>query len=256
VVFKRYIAALLFYATHGENWNHKLYFLSESHACDWNNMIQIGTGQKEVLRGIVCNDEKSITRIDLAQNNLNGELPWELAALESLNILRAPWNKITGSLPSQLGLLANLRTLDLNANGLDGTLPTELGWLGQLQNLILKRNLMMKGTIPSTFGKMTNAKHLDLSYNKFSGSIPSEIGSLAALQYLDVSNNDLDGTIPNTFAVTGSAFLNLTMNDFKGNLQEFCTTGSNMIWADCDGPGANIQCNCCVCCDKEMGCNV
>ena len=41
-----------------------------------------------------------------------------------------------------------------------------------------------------------NVRELDVSGNALTGTIPSSYGSLASLHYLDLSDNDFDGTIP------------------------------------------------------------
>ncbi|KAH9735400.1 protein kinase domain-containing protein [Citrus sinensis] len=46
------------------------------------------------------------------------------------------------------------------------------------------------------FSCFPNLQYLDLSNNNLSGSIPSQIGSLSNLKYLDLDRNNLTGTIP------------------------------------------------------------
>ena len=59
---QRYIAALLYFSTHGENWNEDIQYLSQFHICKWNN--------DDV--GIFCDDEDTE---DEYEDNDGGDLP-------------------------------------------------------------------------------------------------------------------------------------------------------------------------------------
>lgn len=48
---------------------------------------------------------------------------------------------------------------------------------------------------PSSIGYFRSLRILDLSYNNLRGSVPTEIGTLTNLTYLDLSNNNLGGVI-------------------------------------------------------------
>ena len=63
------------------------------------------------------------------------------------------------------------------------------------------------------------------------GSIPTELGRLTALTRLELNANDLTGTMP----------------------KEICNLKLDELVADCLGPRAEIQCDCCtVCCKGQM----
>ena len=59
---QRYMAVLLYFSTHGENWNENVQFLSQLHICKWNN--------DDV--GIFCDDEDTE---DEYEDNDGGDLP-------------------------------------------------------------------------------------------------------------------------------------------------------------------------------------
>ena len=46
------------------------------------------------------------------------------------------------------------------------------------------------------FGQLTSLQWLQLSFNQLSGSIPKELGQLASLQDLELDDNQLSGSIP------------------------------------------------------------
>mmetsp|Transcript_11042 Transcript_11042/g.16013 ORF Transcript_11042/g.16013 Transcript_11042/m.16013 type:complete len:910 (+) Transcript_11042:389-3118(+) len=106
--------------------------------------------------------------------------------------------------------------IDLSENGLGGTLPEEMGagleYLGQLR---LYDN-SIGGKIPKSLFQLSNLHTLYLDKNKFTGNI-SGIGSLLNLQNLDLSNNQLTGTIENAIGnAEGLTDLRLSNNQLTG----------------------------------------
>jgi Leucine rich repeat len=261
-VIERYVAVLLYFATSGDEWESRLGFLSRDSVCGWNRFNMGAFANASFHHGIACNDAGNIISIDLTRNGISGELPWELASLQSLQELRIPRNHLKSNLPTQIGLLTNLRVLDLAGNSLEGSIPSEMGWMVQMKRMKMRFN-KFSGSIPTQFGAMTNIAHLDLSHNRLTGSLPSELGALSRLQYLDVSRNFLKGSIPSDLGGRAYENFDVTGNRFVGNLtSDFCMIeGSSKtsieinIVADCEGPNATIYCSCCKCCHQGMGCD-
>lgn len=61
----------------------------------------------------------------------------------------------------------------------------------------------MVGVMKESLGQLTSLTMLDLSYNNIIGSIPLSIGNLSHLEYLDLSNNHLT-SIPKELATCTS----------------------------------------------------
>ncbi|KAJ4716917.1 Receptor-like kinase [Melia azedarach] len=136
---------------------------------------------------VTCNSENSVTRVDLGNANLSGQLV------------------------SQLGLLQNLQYLELYSNNISGRIPEELGNLTNLVSLDLYLN-KLNGPIPSTLGKLTKLRFLRLNNNSLSGGIPMLLTNVTSLQVLDLSNNNLTGDIP-----TNGSFSLFTPISFQNN---------------------------------------
>ncbi|KAK9116803.1 hypothetical protein Sjap_015750 [Stephania japonica] len=125
--------------------------------------------------GTVCNEEGSITEINLPKQALKGNLThFNFSAFPNLAVLTLSDNKLNGSIPSLIGRLINLRDLRLRDNILEGGIPSTLGKLENLLRLDLSRNFLS-----------TDASNVTNS------SIPSELSQLARLQLLDLSQNRL-----------------------------------------------------------------
>ncbi|XP_071738648.1 receptor-like protein EIX2 [Rutidosis leptorrhynchoides] len=86
--------------------------------------------------------------IDVSNNNLSGEFPFEITRLVELVSLNFSLNKFHGELPKDIGLLKSLNSLDLSRN-------------------------QFSGKIPSSLSQLDSLGVLDLSYNNMSGKIPT-----------------------------------------------------------------------------------
>ncbi|KAF8033763.1 hypothetical protein BT93_C0122 [Corymbia citriodora subsp. variegata] len=79
--------------------------------------------------------------------------------------------------------------------GLSGPIPdTTLGKLSKLQTLDLSNNKITG--LPSDFWSLGSLKSLNLSSNQISGSLSSNIGNFGSLEVIDVSGNNFSGEIP------------------------------------------------------------
>lgn len=114
----------IYEATGGENWENREGWLEDADVCGW--------------EGITCDDDGQVSKIDLVENGLEGDLPPEIGNLSNLQELILGGNKLR-SLPAELGNLANLLTLDLSYNALT-SLPPEIGNLSNLVSLQLNNN--------------------------------------------------------------------------------------------------------------------
>ena len=193
----------------------------------------------------------SLTNMRLENNSLEGPIPPELGNLIRLEELRLDHNQLIGAVPAELGKLKRLFHLYLNHNHLDGVVPSALSNLESLQTLRLDEtdlciltndgfstwlsgiettslppdcvfpdrdaltNLYYSmggpdwtiktgwatgaplsewyGVTADVAGKVTE---LDLSDNDMSGTIPPIISVLTSLVSLDLGGNSLSGEVP------------------------------------------------------------
>jgi len=182
------VLVALFNSTNGSGWSHKDGWNVDNSICTWT--------------GITCAGGHVISLI-LINSNLSGSLP-SFSGLTSLQILDLPTNNLSGSLPSFSGL-TNLQRLDLFGNHLSGSLPSFNG-LTSLQVLDLDDN-HLNGSLPS-FSGLTSLQVLVLFSNQFTGNVPDLPTSL---QQFYVSNNLLNGTIPDSLTTTAISSGNLDL---------------------------------------------
>ncbi|KAJ7012126.1 BRASSINOSTEROID INSENSITIVE 1-associated receptor kinase 1 [Populus alba] len=136
---------------------------------------------------VTCNNENSVTRVDLGNANLSGQLVTQLGVLSNLQYLELYSNNITGQIPDELGNLTNLVSLDLYLNNLTGPIPQTLGKLQKLRFLRLNNNTL-SGTIPMNLTTVTTLQVLDLSNNQLTGDVPVN-GSFSFFTPISFSNN-------------------------------------------------------------------
>ena len=172
-----FLLAALYEAFDGDNWlNNDGWLDPDIHWCDW--------------YGVTCGEEFSpgffrLAGVELSGNRLRGQFSEEIEDYFRSNILLPDEildlsdNSITGGLQI---LPASTRTIDLSANQLSGPLP---------QPPFIP---IIPGGGPIPF----EVKRLDLSDNRFSGPIsgwPRAGDGILQLEFLDLSNNQLEGSI-------------------------------------------------------------
>lgn len=136
---------------------------------------------------VTCNQDNQVTRLDLGNSNLSGNLVPDLGKLEHLQYLELYKNNIGGTIPAELGNLKNLISLDLYNNNITGK-------------------------IPATLGKLKSLVFMRLNDNHLVGRIPRELASISSLKVVDVSSNNLCGPIPTT-----GPFEHIPLNNFENN---------------------------------------
>ncbi|KAK4488273.1 hypothetical protein RD792_004020 [Penstemon davidsonii] len=85
--------------------------------------------------------------IDFSNNNLAGEIPFEITSLEGLMFMNLSRNDFVGSIPRDIGRLGLLNVLDLSHNTISGDIPLALTQLSHLGILDLSFN-NLSGKIP------------------------------------------------------------------------------------------------------------
>lgn len=203
--------------------------------------------------------------LQLDNNKLTGSLPTSLYSLTLLVCLSLTKNSLTGSLSKDIGQLSNLKYFDITGNTFQGTLPLTLGSLGSLIELIAADN-GFTGTLPSELGLLSNSlTYLDFDFSSLHGMLPTELGGLGKLALLQLMNNDLTGTLPTEFGqLTRLESMNLSLNNLNGtlpHLQVFTDLdlgGNHFIGTIpdeyCSIPMVTLSCSvACQCCSDEIG---
>jgi predicted outer membrane repeat protein len=107
-----------------------------------------------------------------------------------------------------------------------GSLPASVGGMDALTSLQSSTDAALLGTIPESLGSLTNLQWLRFggSYyyaSQLSGSLPASLSALTALRVMDLSGNQLSGTLPPDFFAGMSHLVSVDLhggNNFTGSL--------------------------------------
>ncbi|KAL1331069.1 hypothetical protein AAHE18_12G156600 [Arachis hypogaea] len=157
----------------------------------------------------------SLEMLDLSENNFQGRVPLSIFQLKSLSLLQLSTNKFNGTIQlSVVQRLQNLATLDLSNNNLlivdDNDLP-----FPKLINLWLASCKLT--VFPAFLINQSSLLFLDLSNNQIEGTIPNWIWRLEILCFLNLSNNfltDMEGPFQNLSSIL--FYLDLHGNQLQG----------------------------------------
>ena len=168
----------------------------------WNDNSNWLSGPVDTWYGITVIGDR-VAHIELAGNNLQGEIPSALGNLDAAGSLELNNNFLTGTIPEELGNMTNLWSLDLGNNQLTGTIPNSIWNITQIHWILLYQN-QLSGSIPADVGNLINLDWLSLNDNALSGPLPAEMGNLDSLKYLQIWNNQFSGEIPTSFGNLGN----------------------------------------------------
>eukprot|EP00535_Pseudo-nitzschia_heimii_P003166 CAMPEP_0197174696 /NCGR_PEP_ID=MMETSP1423-20130617/1094_1 /TAXON_ID=476441 /ORGANISM="Pseudo-nitzschia heimii, Strain UNC1101" /LENGTH=999 /DNA_ID=CAMNT_0042623641 /DNA_START=85 /DNA_END=3084 /DNA_ORIENTATION=- len=114
-----------------------------------------------------------------------------------------------------------IRSIHMENLGLTGTLAPELALLSEsLESIYLTKN-SIHGTIPTAFGQMSNLQRLQLSRNDLEGTLngPELLEPLKKLEVIGLGGNKLNGTLPPELgSMPSMVYLNVPSNAFSGTI--------------------------------------
>ncbi|XVF58681.1 hypothetical protein PTKIN_Ptkin07bG0085200 [Pterospermum kingtungense] len=193
--------------------------------------------------------------LDLSSNNFSMGIPsfGDCLALEHLDVSS---NKFWGDISVAISSCVKLNFLNLSNNQFSGWIPAALP-TSYLQSLYLAEN-KFEGEIPVYLTEACSGLvELDLSSNNLSGTIPSGFASCSSLESFDVSTNNFTGKLPIEIFQNMSSLneLSLAFNYFSGALPESLSSLSKLEVLDlssnnfsgsipaslCDNPSNKFQ---------------
>ncbi|KAL4629097.1 hypothetical protein ACB092_05G285000 [Castanea dentata] len=165
---------------------------------------------------------QKLQRLVLSNNKLSGRLPITLGNLSSVSVMYLDYNRLQGTIPLSIGKCKSLNLLYLSQNNLSGTIPKQLFAISSLSiSLNLARNFFI-GSLPSEVGNLVHLGKLDLSENKLSGEIPSSLSSCTSLENLYIEGNFFQGIIPTSLSSSrGIQVMDFSQNKLSGPIPKF-----------------------------------
>ncbi|KAL7614573.1 hypothetical protein Lser_V15G08978 [Lactuca serriola] len=184
-------------------------------------------------------NHQSLKRLSLGGNQFNGKINGgssqpSFIQLVNLTYLSLSWNNFTGlwDLDTLLSSLPNLEELHLSNTGL--SVVTNNGSSSYVNPNFRRLGLAFcKLTLfPESLRTMKNLTYLDLSNNDIHGRIPDWAGKIGenGLYYLDLSYNSITG-LPQ-FQWDGMEYLNLQSNQIQGSFPPSICNMSRLLLLD------------------------
>ncbi|XP_077253173.1 leucine-rich receptor-like protein kinase family protein [Tasmannia lanceolata] len=160
--------------------------------------------------------------LDLSSNNFSGQIPFfgDCKALQHLDLSA---NRFSGEIGIGIGISGckRLSFLNVSHNYFSGKIPSFSS--GSLQQLVLSAN-SFNGEIPLLLaGGCVNLVQLDLSSNNLSGTLPTDFASCTLLESINLSNNSFSGEFPFEIlsAISTLKRLTLSYNNLIGSLPDY-----------------------------------
>ncbi|PRP80407.1 hypothetical protein PROFUN_11953 [Planoprotostelium fungivorum] len=208
VALQRQALIDLYHSTNGDNWRTNTHWLNDTLGfCEWS--------------GVSCySQDRTITNLNLQENNLNGTLPNNIGDLGyTVGTFQLDNNPLlTGILPPSMANFVNvwlfglagtnlqgpppllyryaqLTTFVISGSNFSGPFPISLCSLPQMREIQIERN-HFTGPIPSCVSNFTKLNLFHLNDNLFNGTIPQSLCNSPTLREIYLQNNQFEGQIP------------------------------------------------------------
>ncbi|KAJ6826494.1 putative LRR receptor-like serine/threonine-protein kinase [Iris pallida] len=205
---------------------------------DWNKYTNLCYLPSSPSLRIVCSNNgiteltivgnaTSTTKTRLSPSFSTDSLFTTLSRLPTLTSVSLVSLGIWGPLPAKVHRLSSLTYLNLSSNHFSGPIPALISSMSALGTLDLSRNAYA-GPLPPLDG-LPSLAHLDLSFNNLSGSVPSSLlSSLPSLRFLDLSDNRFSGALPEHLSCSAElAYVDLSSNLLVGHLPSCVSTNTS-----------------------------
>ncbi|KAK2432765.1 receptor protein [Trifolium repens] len=172
--------------------------------------------------------------LDLSNNYLSGPFPMPISQLYSLSIIDLSFNRFNDSLcVDEILELRNLNALDLSHNNISINMNVANVGNNSIPNIkILNLASCNLKTFPNFLLNQSTLTFLDLSDNQFQGKIPKWIWELRYLKIFNISHNflsDLEGPLQNL--TSNLKVLDISFNNIYGTIPPSLITMTSTLMA-------------------------
>ncbi|KAI5345038.1 hypothetical protein L3X38_012915 [Prunus dulcis] len=194
--------------------------------------LQLSSNNFEFVTGsnIMNATVRQFTILGLNSCNLK-EFPYFLRNQTGLERLEMSGNKIGGKVPNWMWNISKetLIFVDISDNFLLGELPVVIPWVNLL--CLKLSNNSFRGLLPIP---PPSVREYGANNNKFTGEISPLLCNMNSLRYLDLSKNNLSGTLPQCLRnfSDGLILLLLGSNSFHGLMPQSFNNRSSLRMID------------------------
>ncbi len=155
--------------------------------CTWKGItcVTVTPGLRRQLQEMgdaqnLIEGDNLIALVDLERNNLQGNIPPDVALLKYLKTLNLSRNQIQGTIPSSISKMEYLEGIYLDHNSLTGQLSISFSEMSGLAIFDVSSN-QLDGTIPASLWEATWLTEIRLDDNGFEGDLSEDVGNLLDL---------------------------------------------------------------------------
>jgi hypothetical protein len=217
----------LYDATGGSGWDNR---------SNWGSSGDLGNWY-----GVETNSQGRVVRLNLADNNLRGELPAEIGNLSQLRYINIKQNRLTGEIPASIGNWRQIEWLllsgryardpntnpdnsqhagksDESGNNFSGVFPDVWANFQQLQYVEIAGSALER-ILYDSIGECTELLQIHMAWNVHlvGQEIPSTINNLTKLTYFDLSRGEPTGEFPDVSNMRELRYLILNRSAGGGN---------------------------------------
>uniref|UniRef100_A0A8R7QB43 Leucine-rich repeat-containing N-terminal plant-type domain-containing protein n=1 Tax=Triticum urartu TaxID=4572 RepID=A0A8R7QB43_TRIUA len=190
--------------------------------CAWKKLLELDFSVNKII-GTLPNfmrEFRSLSMLDLSDNNLVGPIPPVVWNLTHLTLLKLGWNQLNGNVPTEIGSLKKLVHLYLGGNDLSGVITEEhFANLTSLLNIDLSSN-NLKIVVNSDWRSPFRLQFTDFASCEIGPLFPAWLQQLRGITHLDISGTALEDKFPDWFWYTFSQtrYLDISNNQMSGSL--------------------------------------
>ncbi|CAM6092053.1 unnamed protein product [Calypogeia fissa] len=183
------------------------------------NRIQLDQNQLSGPVPTTFGNLTALAHLHLNNNSLSGPVPKELGQCPNLIHILLDSNQLTGPMPPEIANATTLTIIQLDNNQLGGSIPQN--YTAELTSLskLSCRNCSLVGQVPD-LSKLEHLYFVDFSYNSLTGPIPPiNTGNITTI---DFSHNGLQYGLPSSLLVAPPALqsLQLSFNNLNGSIPD------------------------------------
>ncbi|XP_027923638.1 receptor-like protein EIX2 [Vigna unguiculata] len=169
----------------------------------------------------------------LSYNQITGKIPKSIKLLSELEYLHLDWNYLEGDVTeSHLSKFSKLLHLDLSYNSL--SLKFDSKWVPPFQlNYLYLASCKLGPSFPGWLQTQNSLMWLDITDNELNDSVPAWFwNKLQNLEWLNMSHNNLNGAIPDIpLKLPYKPSIILNSNQFEGTLPPFLLQASELLFS-------------------------
>ncbi|GMN50696.1 hypothetical protein TIFTF001_019837 [Ficus carica] len=178
--------------------------------------------------------QKNYSALDISNSGISDSIPnwfWDLS--KRFTYMNLSHNQMTGEVGNVSLEVQPFSVIDLSSNQLEGPVPT---FMFKMVEANLSRNRFSKLNLLCNITGHAPLEYLDVSNNELSGELPDCWWHFEELVFLLLTNNNLSGNIPNSIGLlTMLQTLQLSSNNFVGELPSALRNCTRLQFMDFEG---------------------